>query len=119
MYVGGQAANTCDGLGFVSIVAEPFETLASKIAAVVALLALLALFLLALIRRPEPGGGPIETGAGSATGSGAGVAAGLAAADGADRPEQGPEAVDDDGSGARESGLAPGDDPFDDPDAGG
>lgn len=117
--VGGEAANTCDGLGFVSIVAEPFETLASKIAAVVALLALLALFLLALTRRPEPGGGPIETGAGSATGPGAGVAAGLAAADGADRPEQGPEAVGDDGSGTRESGLAPGDGPFDDPDAGG
>lgn len=117
--VGGEAASTCDGFGFVSIVAEPFATLASKIAAVVALLALLALFLLALTRRPEPGGRPIETGAGHANGPGAGVAAGLAATEGADRPEQGPEAVDDDGNGTRESGLAPGEGTFDDPDAGG
>lgn len=116
--VGGEAANTCDGFGFVSIVAEPFETLASKIAAVVALLALLGLFLLALTRGPRPGGGSIEAGTGSrdATGSGAGVAAGLAAADGADHRDRRQELGDDEGDQAREPGLAPEDGPFDDPD---
>lgn len=108
--VGGEAANTCDGFGFVSLVADPFETLASQIAAVIALLALIAILLLALLGRPDAAGGG-DGGYASASddagsGAGPGIGAGLAAAGaGEEEHDAGDEFIDDLGNAADESGY--------------
>jgi hypothetical protein len=57
--VGGFAA-TCDGFGFVEIVAEPLETLLAKIAAGVAVVSLIILLLVAFTGR-SPSAEPTET----------------------------------------------------------
>ncbi len=49
--VGGQAADTCSGFGFVELIADPLETLASKIALAIAILALIMLLITALRKR--------------------------------------------------------------------
>lgn len=116
MIVGGDAAGACDGFGFVSLVADPFESLASKIAAAVLALALIGLILLTTTGRPGSGGASTTAAAGpGSTGAGPGVAAGLAAAD-KDR-DRGRESVDDVENAAREPGFAPEDDA--DPDGNG
>lgn len=113
--VGGSAAGTCDGFGFVELVADPFETLASQIAAAVAVLALIGLVLLATLGRPGPGGSAVAGGDGG-SGAGPGVAAGLAAAAEEGR-DQGQELADDVGEAGRESGIGPDEDHFNEPDA--
>ncbi|MGB7860228.1 MAG: hypothetical protein WBM90_06995 [Acidimicrobiia bacterium] len=49
--VGGSAANTCDGFGFVTLIADPFETLASQIAAGIALLAIILFIIIMIVSR--------------------------------------------------------------------
>lgn len=55
--VGGDAANTCDGFGFVKLIADPLETLIAKIAAGLLILLLIILIVLVIVgrRRPLPG----------------------------------------------------------------
>ena len=88
---------SCDGFGFVTLVAEPLETLASKIAAAVALAALIGLLLVALTGRGvsaaaeasvASGEAPISAQEGAST-TGAGTAAGLAAAASEDQTDGG------------------------------
>lgn len=73
--VGGQAANTCDGYGFVKLIADPLETIIAKIAAGLAILLTIILLIIALTgrRRPvaAPNGGPADSGAGGSGGDGA------------------------------------------------
>lgn len=54
--VGGTAADTCDGLAFVTLETSLFETLVSQIALAVAILALVALLLVAFLGRGADGG---------------------------------------------------------------
>lgn len=109
--VGGEAADTCDGFGFVSLEADLFETLISQIALAVAILALIALLLVIFLGRgtgaatsgaaiagTDSGGGPTGP-----TATGAGTAAGLAAADRGEDPGQ--DLVDDMKEAAEESGF--------------
>lgn len=100
--VGGFIEGTggvCDGFGFVTLTAEPFETLISKIALGIALLALLALLLVALTGRAAPDASPggstvADSGSGDGTGSGGfETAAAMAAAK---------ETAEEDGSGVDE-----------------
>ncbi|MCZ6739826.1 MAG: hypothetical protein O7C01_08690 [Actinobacteria bacterium] len=58
--VGGQAADTCAGFGFVELIADPLETLASKIALAVAILATIILLLVALTGRRRPVAVPVD-----------------------------------------------------------
>ena len=89
--VGGEAAGTCDGFGFVSLEAEPFSTLISQIALAIAILALIGLLLVIFLGRragavgaaasSEPLGdvsGPTTTGAGTAAGLAAAAESGVA-----------------------------------------
>ncbi len=107
--VGGDAAGTCDGFGFVSIDGDPFETLTSQIALAVAILALIALLLVTFMGR-----GTTATAAGTTTvvsdgpsgepsATGAGTAAGLAAAE--EERDRGQELIDDIESAAEDSGF--------------
>ena len=108
--VGGFAA-TCDGFGFVKLIADPFETLASQIALAIAIIALIILIVLALRgrggRAALPNGdlpngdipngdlpnGPIDNGD---LGAGTVAAAGAAGAALADDDDDDSEGVDDD-----------------------
>ena len=58
--VGGEAADTCSGFGFVELIADPLETLASKIALAVAILATIILLLVALTGRRRPVAVPVD-----------------------------------------------------------
>jgi hypothetical protein len=62
--VGGQAANTCDGYGFVKLIADPLETIVAKIAAAAAAILTILLLVIAFTgrRRPVavPDGGPTD-----------------------------------------------------------
>lgn len=49
--VGGDAANTCDGFGFVKLIADPFETLTSQIALAVAIVAIILIIVIMIISR--------------------------------------------------------------------
>jgi hypothetical protein len=49
--VGGDAADVCDGLGFVSLETDPFSTLISQIALAMAILALIGLLLVIFVGR--------------------------------------------------------------------
>lgn len=49
--VGGNAADTCDGYGFVTLIADPFETLASQIAAGIALLVIILFIIIMIVSR--------------------------------------------------------------------
>lgn len=51
LIVGGEAADTCDGFGFVSLETDPFSTLISQIALAAAILALIALLLAIFVGR--------------------------------------------------------------------
>lgn len=80
--VGGQAANTCDGFGFVKLIADPLETITAKIAAAVAVLLTILLLIIAFTGRQRPiavpNGAPTDDGdLGGDSGS---AAAGAAAA---------------------------------------
>jgi hypothetical protein len=87
--VGGDAAGTCDGFGFVKIISEPLETVIAKIAAGLAALLTIILLLIAFTGRTRsvevPGdGGDAGSGTDSgATGGSAGAAAAGAGAGGA------------------------------------
>ena len=76
--VGGQAADTCAGFGFVELIADPLETAASKIALAVAILATIILLLVTLIGRRRPVDLPID----SADSNGVGAGGDLDEADG-------------------------------------
>ena len=52
--VGGQAANTCDGYGFVKLISDPLETIIAKIAAAVAVLLTILLLIIAFTDRRRP-----------------------------------------------------------------
>ncbi|MCZ6505595.1 MAG: hypothetical protein O6834_06415 [Actinobacteria bacterium] len=64
--VGGQAADTCAGFGFVELIADPLETTIAKIALAVAILALIMLLIAALRKR---GGTTADAGAEPAAGA--------------------------------------------------
>ncbi|TDI36840.1 MAG: hypothetical protein E2O99_03065 [Acidobacteria bacterium] len=64
--VGGQAADTCAGFGFVELIADPLETTIAKIALAVAILALIMLLIAALRKR---GGTAADAGAEPAAGA--------------------------------------------------
>ena len=64
--VGGQAADTCAGFGFVELIADPLETTIAKIALAVAILALIMLLIAALRKR---GGATADAGAEPAAGA--------------------------------------------------
>ncbi|MEA1904253.1 MAG: hypothetical protein U9N56_12105 [Actinomycetota bacterium] len=91
--VGGDAANTCDGFGFVKLIADPLETILAKIAAGLAVLLTLILLVIAFTGRTRPVAVPdtadgIDGDLGSdvsgpANGSGAAGAAGAVGAAGA------------------------------------
>lgn len=113
--VGGDAAGTCDGFGFVSLTADPFETLISQIALAIAILALIAL-LIAIFTGREAAAATATAGSSMAasssestadevTATGAGTAAGLAAADNEQGPDPGQELIDDINDAAEESGF--------------
>lgn len=110
--VGGDAADTCNGFGFVSLEADLFETLISQIALVIALLALIALLLVIFLGRGSSAavGGSAVTGSaaeGDSSGpsaTGAGTAAGLAAADD-EQDDAGQDLIDDIKDAAEESGF--------------
>lgn len=97
--VGGEAADTCDGFGFVRLTSDPFETLISQIAAGVGLLALIGLLIVALTGRgaeaAAAGSTMVDSGTGadaSSIAGGAAAGAGLGAAGEADEEEdEGPE----------------------------
>ena len=77
--VGGQAADTCDGFGFVKLIAEPLETIIAKVALAIAILALIALLITALRGRGGGGVGAADAGAAGTAGddgAGSGAAAG-------------------------------------------
>ena len=76
--VGGQAADTCAGFGFVELIADPLETAASKIALAVAILATIILLLVTLTGRRRPVDLPID----SADSNGVGAGGDLDEADG-------------------------------------
>jgi len=82
--VGGQAADTCDGFGFVKLIADPLETITAKIAAALAVLLTILLLIIAFTGRQRPlgvpNGAPTDDGD---LGGDAGAAAGAAAAGGA------------------------------------
>lgn len=106
--VGGEAADTCDGFGFVSLETDPFSTLISQIALAVAILALIILLLIIFVGRGSgtAAGGAIVTDAGTGfreTSGPAAAAAGLAAADEGSDPDQ--ELIDDITEAAEESGY--------------
>ena len=65
--VGGDAANTCDGFGFVKLIADPLETIIAKVAAGLAILLTIILLVVGFTgrRRPAVGanGGPDDGGA--------------------------------------------------------
>lgn len=65
--VGGEAADTCDGFGFVTLTSDPFETLVSQIA-----LAVLILFLILLVVVALTGRGAAAGAAGGAAMAGSG-----------------------------------------------
>jgi len=52
--VGGDAANTCDGFGFVKLIADPLETIIAKIAAAAAVLLTILLLIIAFTGRQRP-----------------------------------------------------------------
>lgn len=52
--VGGDAADTCDGFGFVKLEADPLETIIAKIALGIAIAALIILLLVAFTGRTRP-----------------------------------------------------------------
>jgi hypothetical protein len=92
--VGGDAAGTCDGFGFVKIISEPLETVVAKVAAGLAALLTIILLLIAFTGRsrvvevPADGGGsgtadPDDGGDAAANAAAAAAAAGGAAATGA------------------------------------
>jgi len=62
--VGGDAANTCDGFGFVKLIADPLETIIAKIAAGLAILLTIILLIVGLTGRRRPAevtdGGPTD-----------------------------------------------------------
>ncbi len=120
--VGGDAASTCDGFGFVSLETEPFSTLISQIALAVAILALIGLLLVIFTGRGAAvaSGGSALGGANGgsstrATTTGAGTAAGLKTAGelGATREDEdaGQESIDDIGDAAEKSGFGRNEDP--------
>jgi hypothetical protein len=61
--VGGDAANTCNGFGFVKILADPFETILAKVALAIAIIALIILSIIALSGRKSAVELPADTGA--------------------------------------------------------
>jgi len=110
LIVGGEAADTCDGFGFVSLETDPFSTLISQIALAIAILALITLLLVIFLGRDAGGVAGVSTVAGQAAGgppgpsaSGAGTAGGLAAAD--DEGDPGQDLIDDITDAAEESGF--------------
>lgn len=52
--VGGDAADTCDGFGFVKLIADPLETIIAKIAAAVAAILTILLLIIAFTGRQRP-----------------------------------------------------------------
>jgi hypothetical protein len=52
--VGGSAANTCDGFGFVKIISNPLETIIAKIAAALVALLTILLLIIAFTGRTRP-----------------------------------------------------------------
>ncbi len=76
--VGGDAADTCDGFGFVKLIAEPLETIIAKIAAALAALLTILLLIIAFTGRTRPVEVPVDTAGGE--GSDAATAAGVAGA---------------------------------------
>lgn len=109
--VGGEAADTCDGFGFVSLETDPFSTLISQIALAIAIIALVILLLVIFVGRGSAGAAAgasavADPGAGDPSGpsvAGAGTAAGLAAAD--DESDPGQDLIDDITNAAEESGF--------------
>ena len=78
--VGGDAAGTCDGFGFVKIISEPLETVIAKIAAALAALLTIILLLIAFTGRT----GSVEVAADDAGADATGAGAAGAAAAGAE-----------------------------------
>lgn len=114
--VGGEAADTCDGFGFVVLESDPFSTIISQIALAIAILVLIALIIVIFTGRDagvtaggaataDPGTGRDTT---DPTATAAGAAAGLAAADGGNDPGQ--DLIDDITDAAEESGFGRDDD---------
>jgi hypothetical protein len=115
--IGGDAADACDGFGFVSLEADPFSTLISQIALAIAVLAVIVLLLVIFVGRgAEVAAASTSAAAGPGTGddmtgptaTAAGIAAGLAAADEAGDPSQ--DLTDDMKDAAEEYGSGPSDD---------
>lgn len=71
--VGGDAAGTCDGFGFVKLIAEPLETIIAKIAAALAALLTILLLIIAFTGRTRPIEAPVDV-AGGETANGGGTA---------------------------------------------
>lgn len=99
--VGGDAANTCDGFGFVKLLSDPFETLVSQIALGVAILLLIILLLVALTGRKRPVEVPVGPDGIDGNLSDDAGAAGVAGAAGAAAAAEG-----DEGEGDDEGGIA-------------
>lgn len=112
--VGGEAADTCDGFGFVELTSDPFGTLASQIALGVLLLALIALALVIFTGRgtaAAAGSSAVADSGGSDSGTGpegaaaAGAAAGEATIEGEEDEDKGQEFIEDIENAADESGF--------------
>ncbi|MEE8405982.1 MAG: hypothetical protein V3S32_02405, partial [Acidimicrobiia bacterium] len=69
---------TCDGFGFVKLIAEPLETIIAKIAAALAALLTILLLIIAFTGRTRPVEVPVDTAGGE--GSDAATAAGVTGA---------------------------------------
>jgi len=100
--VGGDAANTCDGFGFVKLIADPLETIIAKIAAALAVLLTIILLIIAFTGRQRPVAVP---NGGSGANGGDGGEADLADVDG----DGTPDAFVGGAAGAAAAGAVPGD----------